>query len=63
MQLCLNRGSSVYRTTGPDDAVAESSANGLVGTGFTSRYRLQPQSGFLKPQWVGVRPLDHLLFH
>ena len=25
---------------GPDDAVAMSSANGLVGTGFASRYRL-----------------------
>ena len=29
-----------------DRAVAMSSANGLVGTGFASRYRLQPISGF-----------------
>ena len=27
--------------TGPDGAVAMSSANALVGTGFASRYRLQ----------------------
>ena len=33
-------------TTGPDGAVAVSSANGLVGTGFASRYRLQPRAGF-----------------
>ena len=25
---------------------AMSSANGLVGTGFTSQYRLQPRAGF-----------------
>ena len=30
--------------TGPDGAVAKSSANGLVGTGFVSR--LQPRAGF-----------------
>ena len=35
--------------TGPDGAVAMSSANGLVGTGFTSRYRLQPRAGFKDP--------------
>ena len=33
----------IYR---PDGAVAMSSANGLVGTGFVSRYRLQPRAGF-----------------
>ena len=27
-----------------------SSANGLVGTGFPSRSRLQPRAGFLKAQ-------------
>ena len=31
---------------GPDGAVVMSSANGLVGTGFASRYRLQPRVGF-----------------
>ena len=30
-------------STGPDGAVAVSSANGLVHTGFASRYRLQPR--------------------
>ena len=33
-----------YRT-GPDGAVVKSSANGLVGTGFTSLYNLQPRAG------------------
>ena len=32
--------------TGPNGAVVMSSANGLVGTGFASRYRLQPRVGF-----------------
>ena len=31
--------------TGPDCAVAMSSANRLVGTGFASRYRLRPRAG------------------
>ena len=31
--------------TGPDGAVAMSSANGLVGTGFASLYHLQPRAG------------------
>ena len=30
----------------PDSAVAMSSANGLVGTGFSSWYRFQPRAGF-----------------
>ena len=30
-------------------AVVMSSANGLVGTGFTSRYRLQPRAVFKGP--------------
>ena len=38
---------------GPDGAVAMSSANGLVGTGYTSPI----QSPFIKAQWIGVRPL------
>ena len=29
-----------------DDTVAKSSANGLVGTGFVSRYMLQTEAGF-----------------
>ena len=32
--------------TGPDGAVVMSLANGLVGTGFASWYRLQPRAGF-----------------
>ena len=32
--------------TGPDGAVGVSSGNGLVGTGFATRYRLQPRAGF-----------------
>ena len=30
----------------PDSAVAKSSVNGLVSTGFASQYRLQPRVGF-----------------
>ena len=33
-------------TSSLDGAVAKSSANGLVGTGFASRYQLQPRVGF-----------------
>ena len=29
-----------------EEAVVVSSTNGLVGTGFASRYRLQPRAGF-----------------
>ena len=36
--------------TGFGGTVAMSSANGLVGTGFASRYRLLPRAGFLKAQ-------------
>ena len=32
--------------TGPDGAVVKSSVNGLIGTGFAFRYRLQPREGF-----------------
>ena len=37
---------SANRNTGPDSAVAMPSANGFVGTGFASRYRLQSRAGF-----------------
>ena len=36
----------IYFYASPDGAVAKSLANGLVGTGFVSRYRLQPRAGF-----------------
>ena len=48
-------------STGHDGVVAKSLANGLGGTGFTSQYWLKPRMGFLKAQWVGVRPLHPLL--
>ena len=32
--------------TGTDGALVMSLANGPVGTGFTSRYQLQPRVGF-----------------
>ena len=35
----------VDTNTGPDGAVAKSSANGLVGTRFVSRYWLRPRAG------------------
>ena len=38
--------SNRVNSAGPDGAVDVSSASGLVGTGFTSRYRLQPTAGF-----------------
>ena len=34
------------RITSPDGAVAKSLTNVLVGTGFASRYRIQPRTGF-----------------
>ena len=36
---------TIYATSS-DGAVVMSSANGPVGTGFASRYRLQPRAGF-----------------
>ena len=39
-------GSVLFIGTGPDGAVAMSSACGLIGTGFTSQYQLQPRVGF-----------------
>ena len=44
--LPYNRVKNVLIATGPDGAVAMSLANGLVGTGFASRYRPQPRAGF-----------------
>ena len=35
--------------TGSDGAMAMTSANGLVGTGFASRYRFQPRAVFKVP--------------
>ena len=37
------------RKTGPDGAVAMSSANGLVDTGIASQYQFQPRSGLKRP--------------
>ena len=37
---------TVLVCTGPNGAVAMSSANGLVGTGFASRYQLQIEWDF-----------------
>ena len=36
----------VSGSTSPDGAVVVSMDNGLVGTEFASRYRLQPRAGF-----------------
>ena len=38
--------------TGPDGAVVMSSGYGLAGTGFASRYRLQPRAGFFKGHYT-----------
>ena len=35
-------GGAIILEASPNGAVAKSLANGLVGTGFASRYRLQP---------------------
>ena len=43
---CLNDQNVDVCITGPDGAVAMLSDNGLVGTGFASRYRFQPRAGF-----------------
>ena len=37
---------TLFHHTSLEDAVVKSSANGLVGTGFTSQYQLQPRAGF-----------------
>ena len=37
---------SLIAVAGNDGAVVKSSANGLVGTGFAPRYRLQPRAVF-----------------
>ena len=46
MTVSQNPDHQIEPRTGPDGAVATSSVNGLVGTGFASRYRLQPRVGF-----------------
>ena len=45
-----------------DDVTAKSSANGLVGTGFTSLY-WHELSSVLKSQWVGVKLLHKVPSH
>ena len=50
-------------STSPDHAVAMSSANGLVGIGFASRYWLQPRAGFFQGPKSRVRQLHPLLSH
>ena len=44
--LCNVERFHVQNMTGPNGAVAKSSINGLVGTGFTHQYQLQPRAGF-----------------
>ena len=46
--LCdgVYKGSLYTNDTGPYGTVVMSSANMLVGTGFVSRYWLQPRAGF-----------------
>ena len=45
-----NRDGNTAQTTELDGAVAKSSVNGLIGTGFASRYRLQPRTGLLRKE-------------
>ena len=45
----LTTSSYITRYTSPDDVVAKLSANCLVGTGFTSWYRLQRKVDFERP--------------
>ena len=40
---------NVYQHTGPDGAMVMSSVNGLVGTGFASRYWPNPERVFKTP--------------
>ena len=47
--ICTSFVNLRLKETDPDGAVVMSSANRLVGTGFASRYRLQPRAGFLRP--------------
>ena len=48
--ICIGRNvlfvEITLQNTNPDSAVAKASAKGLVGTGFASRYRLQPRAFF-----------------
>ena len=45
-EMYLSFKSGQKKSNGPDSALVMSSANGLVGTGFVSLYRLQPRAGF-----------------
>ena len=47
--VLLNVPASHYVDIGHDGAVVMLSANGLVGTRFTSQYQLQPREGFKDP--------------
>ena len=42
----MDQGEVIVSDTDADGSVAKSSAKGLVGTGFASRYRLQPKQVF-----------------
>ena len=48
--LYLKLNKTETKNTGPDGSVVMASANGLVGTGFASRYQLQiPERVFKDP--------------
>ena len=51
-----------WKMTGPDGAVGKSKANGLVGTGFTSQYRLQLRAGFFKGPLGRCKPTTPFSF-
>ena len=61
--LLLERDVVIIVVTGPDGAVAMSSSNGLVGYWVRISVPAPTQSGILKAQWVGIRPLHPLLSH
>ena len=42
----IHQSEMIVSVTGPDGVVAMPLANGLVGTGFASRYRFQHRAGF-----------------
>ena len=43
--ICASGNTTHYSIHACEGAVAKSSANGMVGTGFASRYWLQPRVG------------------
>ena len=49
--IWLTQSFGMKTLTSSDGAVAMLMANGLVGTGFASRYRLQPRAGFERPNY------------